>query len=237
MRYLLVLFLCSCDAVERTEVQAWPAEGPDGALRALSVDLTVGDVTVRARPEPGGEIRATRHIRGPAGAVRVEEDRFGGTFAMRGECAVLANCRVDLEVEVPAGTSLSLRTGSGVVSLEGPLGDVEVDVGDGAVDAALESVGQLGVRVGWGDVVVEDRAVPAELAVAVARGDVSLAVPGGAYDLELDAFAGVELAGLARSPDGPRVHVQTRSGRVEVRGFDAEHTSAPMSSPEIRGPL
>lgn len=218
MRYLLVLLLCSCDAVERTEVQAWPAEGPEGALRAVSIDVTVGDVTVRARPEGGGEIRAVRRIRGPAGAVQVEEDRFGGTFVMRGECAVLANCSVDLEVEVPAGMALSLRTGSGVVTLEGPLGDVQVDVGDGGVSGALQSEGVVGVRVGWGDVQLEDTLVPAALTVTVARGDVQLGLPGGAYDLELDAFAGVETAGVSADPRAPRVQAQTRSGRVAVEG-------------------
>lgn len=222
MRYLLVLLLCSCDAVERTEVQSWPADGPEGVIQALSIDLTVGDVTVRARPEAGGEIRATRHIHGPAGGVEVEEDRFGGTFAMRGACAVLANCRVDLVVEVPAGTALSLRTGSGSVSLEGPLGDVRVDVGDGAVSGWVETEGELGVRVGWGDVELEDRAVPAALTVNVARGDVQLAVPGGAYDLRLDAFAGTETSGMVKSAEGPRIQAQTRSGRVEVRGLAAD---------------
>jgi hypothetical protein len=219
VRYLLVLLLCSCDAVERTEVEVWPVDGVGGSIRAVSIDVGVGHVTVRAveaGPE-GGAVRATRRVSGPSGGVSVDDDRFGGTLLLRSECALLATCRVDMEVEVPAGTALTLRVGSGDVWLDGAIGDVQVDVGDGTVRAELAGQGRRGVRMGWGDVDLQLATVPTGVAVNVAHGDVTVGVPEGVYRLDLEGFAGVERTGVEEG-EGPVVQVQTRSGRVRLSG-------------------
>ena len=85
----------------------------------------------------------------------VSEEVVGDELRVRADCnAVLSWCDVSYVLEVPAGTTVLARTGSGSFQAEGT-GDVRADTGSGDVD--LSSVdGDVDLRTGSGEVTVDD---------------------------------------------------------------------------------
>ena len=128
------------------------------ATSELQVDAGAGSLTVRGA-EGATEFRATatlcasdeRRLEGLGATLRggrldtTYPSRRSGLFSWAGN----RYARIDLEVEVPAGTNLRVEDGSGVVRISG-VGDVDLEDGAGAIH--IEDVGSLAIDDGSGDI-------------------------------------------------------------------------------------
>lgn len=220
MRTLSILVLCSCGSADRVDrfVLGTEAPGSDAlaALQAIDIDIEAGDVHIVAADGPSDRIEVERTLRGPTGAVSATHRVVDGVAQLRGDCAMLAPCAVDLSLVVPEGLSVRIHTGSGAVQIVGRMGDVTVDVGDGEIAAHGQGAGGFSARVGWGDVTATFAATPADVQIASAAGDVTVMLPRGGYAIDAEGLGGATVMGLERSPSGPAVVVRAGSGRVTV---------------------
>lgn len=209
MRYVLVLLLTGCGSVEQVDHVSFVP--PEAGLR---VDIDAGDVRVVGAQVD--TITIDRTVRGPSGHVATDAAVIDGVLEITGECPLVAPCRVDLVITVPAGLVVDVHTGSGKVELLDLAGGASVEVGDGRLDAHGLGGGRLHAQIGWGDAAVTFAGPPEDVAIGAAGGDVTLMVPAGSYALDVEAFAGEQVNGVAQDPAAAHVRVRASSGRVYV---------------------
>ncbi|CAM2894087.1 DUF4097 family beta strand repeat-containing protein [Skermania piniformis] len=172
-----------------------PGRPGDVALAGqIVVDYAAGRLTVRS-PRP------------PRTGFRIV---FGG------------NDRVDVDLELPAGSALEVR-GWGDVTAHGRLGAVDIETGAG--DITLDRVEQLRAKTSAGNVRVSHAAAVAELRTAAGSVRVDRA------DAELDAAtaAGDVVVEAATAP----LRLATSAGRVRV-GRATTDVRANTSAGDIR---
>lgn len=182
---------------------------PAGDVTRLVLEVDSGDVRVVASDREGVRIerKETWSLERPS----VTEEVSDGVLRVRADCsALLSWCDVAYALEVPTGTTVLARTGSGSFEAEGT-GAVQADTGSGEV--LLTSVtGDADVRSGSGDVTVDD--VRARSVVArTGSGDITVT---GAEVERVSGRTGsgdVELR-LRDAPD--EVLARTGSGEVDV---------------------
>ena len=180
--------------------------------RTLVLDGFAGDVRVETDPAAvGARVRVTRRARGATDAsararlalVTVETggDETLYQIVWRANAAPSeAGLRADVVATVPPGTRVVVRTLAGGVALDGPLGDVDVGVGAGAVLVGRAAARVLRVDVQAGDASVSAAGIP----------------PGASWTVETGAGS----VDLALAPDANvRVDASSDAGRVDVRGL------------------
>ncbi|TCJ13640.1 hypothetical protein E0L93_14575 [Rubrobacter taiwanensis] len=183
-----------------------------GEEPAVTVRGGVGRVIVEGREGlEAVEITARRHARGPdeaaaeqrAAGIPIDIEREGDTLYI--ESGGGRNTAVDYELAVPAGSSVTVETGSGAVEVRGVLGDVTAGTGAGDVTVA-GSRGSVTVETSAGDATVEN--------VTTETGRLSLRADAGSVELRdltlgtLDVRVGagdVELAGRIRGSGEIRI--------------------------------
>ncbi len=215
---------------------------------AAKVDVRTGsgDISLRTGDESTVRIRGTIHMNdrnwedGDAEAKLrdleqhppIEQEgnsvRIGHLEEMSGH----RNYSIDYELVVPPGSDLIAKTGSGDLSLSGPLARVEVQTGSG--DVSVESVkGSVRLTTGSGDVSVNQTG-GGEIEIQTGSGDVVAGLPSeGGFDLtartgsgEISMESGMtvdsavtregELRGKVRG-GGSAVIIQTGSGDIHLR--------------------
>ncbi|GAA6525327.1 DUF4097 family beta strand repeat-containing protein [Intrasporangium sp. DVR] len=166
----------------------------------LKVEQLVGDVTLTATDDPTTTVRLKPHGRTGEELAR----RF--TVEARGnDVVVLApkkesfiglpfNASVDVEIDLPASSTVDVRTASGDIQGSGLLADVHAATGAG--DIALHELAAADLKSGSGDI-----------AVQVARNGIRAKTGSG------DVVVG---------QSGGRVDLVSGSGDVHVRRADAE---------------
>jgi hypothetical protein len=99
------------------------------------------------------------------------------------------NVSIDYELVVPSGSEFKARTGSGDLSVSGPLGAVDVRTGSG--DVAMDSVkGSVRLMTGSGDIRMKG-AGAGGADVQTGSGDVAVALPTeGGFDLAVETGSG-----------------------------------------------
>ncbi len=182
-----------------------------GALLAVRVELDAGSVTVRSG---GDTVQVGRTLRGTAGRT-ITQHVVDGILRIEARCDSLLPCGADIELTVPSGLPVDVRTGEGDVRVAGLDADLSIEVGDGNVRADGLLGATVRVQAGWGDARLSFAAPPTEVSVGVGVGDVLLTVPDGGYDLDV-ASLGERRIGVADDPAGPRLHVRTASGSAVV---------------------
>jgi hypothetical protein len=151
----------------------------------LRVEVLVGDVSVSA-----GEVTTTTVRLLPRGTSGAElAEKF--TVEQRGgEVVVLApklrdgffsftKGSVDVEVELPAGSTVDARSGAGDVRTTGRLGDVRAATGAG--DVSVDDADEADLKSGSGDLSVET--ARGDVRSKTGSGDVSVGSTGGRADL------------------------------------------------------
>ena len=126
----------------------------------------------------------------------------------------------DLVMRELAGP-LSVVTGSGDVTLDGLLGDVDVETGSGDVFGVGLSGSLLAVEVGSGDVEIEAAAESVnDVTVHTGSGDVVLTVASGVWDVSVDTGSGdVAQTGISSDKGADRsLTVNTGRGDVTLIG-------------------
>ncbi|MCU1538042.1 MAG: hypothetical protein JWP82_2393 [Humibacillus sp.] len=154
----------------------------------LVVDVPQGDITVRTTAAVDGGAATTVRLvpRGKAGRDLAErfavESRGNAVVVMAPKERGFSFGRrdaVDVEVDVPEGSSLDLRTGSGDIVGTGRYETTKAATGSG--DVTLEDVGTADLKSGSGD--LRARSVHGTLKAKTGSGDVVLEATHGEADI------------------------------------------------------
>lgn len=196
-------------------------EGSVDGVDTVEVRLAAGRVEISEsdRVDVGVELSARRRVGRPRPAVT----RAGSVLrvdARAGEASV--------RLRLPRRTRVRAEVRSGEITLWGSRGDLSLVTETGAIVARELAAGKVGARSRGGDVVLHFSERPAGVAASSETGAVTVVLPDGAYEMEVEAAdpgaATVQVphtddAGchvLARSVSGP-VRVSRASPRGPVR--------------------
>ena len=193
-----------------------------GRQGSLTLVNPAGNVTVTASGGEDVRIDAIKRVwdrtgasaRGALGDIRIQVSERQGAVDIR---TVMQRPRpldaeVDFTIAVPAGASVSLRSGSGDVSITGVRGELRAEAVGGGITA--RSVGQVRMlRTLGGPVTLED----------ADGSDVTVSTLGGAVTIrQLKArSADLRTVGgdlIVIDSDAERVMAQSLSGRIELAG-------------------
>jgi len=187
-------------------------------VSAVVMDLGKGDVTVEVGP-PGEVVvdidmgGLTTNDLGP----RLE----GDVLYLEYRCGGVSICGGDLWVQVPPDMLVDVELGAGDLSVWELHGDVRAQLGSGDLTAELLHSEVVWLATGAGAVDAHFEEPPFDLHASVGAGDVWLTVPPGAYDLDVDAGAGVVITdGIATDASSDRhITAQAGAGAVTVEGL------------------
>lgn len=207
---------------ERTLKVSGPAQ--------LNIETGSGDISVRTGNATTVHVKAIVHVHvrsenGQASAEdtlrSIQEDppieQQGNSIQIGHDTGrrLMHGVSIDYALEVPAGSNLTARSGSGDMSLAGPLAKAEAETGSG--DVSVEQVtGNLRLSTGSGDVRLK-QAGAAGAEVRTGSGDVDLELPSeGSFDLTVATGSGDISSSNGLSFEG----TYTRRGqlRAKVRG-------------------
>ena len=178
----------------------------------LKIELLFGDATLTATDDPAtmvrlvpkgrnGEELAEKFVVEARGndvvvlAPKLRDGFFG--FGTKGS--------VDVEVRLPSGSTVDVKTGSGDVEASGLLGAVRAGTGSG--DLSFDEVATADVRSGSGDIAF--RATGGDANAKTGSGDIRVGSAGGRLEL-VSGSGDIEL----RRSDAP---VKARTGSGDLR--------------------
>jgi len=193
-------------------------------LAATDVVELVADGEVLVTVSAVDDVRVERVARFAWDGPRYEVTSLGDRTVVRHECAQswVPSCSGALDVTVPEGTHVVVRTVDGEVRVAGPAADVEVRAADGDVHVS-GARGDLDVRGRDGDVTAQG--VRGGVAVELSDGDVRVTEAGGDVTVGSNDGAVVlaDVAGGAdvRGSDG-RIEVRDVGGALTVRNVDGD---------------
>jgi DUF4097 and DUF4098 domain-containing protein YvlB len=208
------------------------------SVRHLTIDTNSGDVTVTAaavsRPIVRTHVASSfvepdldRHVHGYTAAIHAGCPGYLGT----------ASCHVTFRVQVPADTDISVRTGSGQLTVEGVAGAVRANSGSGDVrtrnlagpvrlQTSSGTVTGTGLRAdsvrastSSGDVTLGFADGPRTVQAGTSSGGVTIAVPpAAAYRVRADTSSGDKVLRVRTDPQATRtIRAHTASGDITVR--------------------
>jgi hypothetical protein len=180
---------------------------------AATIEVRVGSGDVRLYGSDRGDVLVDRTEAYTWRAPRPAQALEGGVLRLDGRCpgpVLFGGCDVDFRIELPAGTRVKVRTGSGDVIASGLRAGAELRTGSGDV-RARDLAGGLVADTGSGDVVAERVAGP-----LVARsGSGDMLVDGlSATTVEVSTSSGNVTVAQTVSPE--RLRVDSGSGDVRV---------------------
>lgn len=187
------------------------------ATGAVRVEGVTGDVRVREAAEgeqPSVGLDAEWAFAQPVLRLTPEE----GRLVVSAPCttSVLDRCRADLDLVVPAGTDLDIRSTFGDITLEST-GEVTVN-GTGG-DVTLDgSSPRATVRTTFGDVQIGAAQAPDLVDVTTTFGNVWVTLPGTeTYAVSAESTQGVTQVEVQQDPSAPHtVRVRSTFGALRV---------------------
>ncbi len=186
-----------------TEPKAEKLDIKNGAGRVKIVAADVSAISVEATVR-GKDVKISRRRRGDALFLKTECPRM----------RFFSKCSVDYNVTVPRRGDITVKTGSGEVSLEGLEGRVELRTGSGDIAVSGAVSPRLEVRVGSGDVTLKGSSIDT---VRFDQGSGELKAEGlKTRDLGGETSSGridVEIVG----PPPERIDLDTGSGNVRIQ--------------------
>lgn len=192
----------------------------ENGVSSVEVHAGMGSVRVTAGSAGGGvALRQTQRwwLMRPSFTVR----REGARLVVRSSCpdSLGRPCEGRLELTVPPGTALDVRTDDGAVRLDGLSGPVRVRSGDGAVDAAALRGADVDLAAGDADVSVAFATAPRRVRVSAADGAVEILVPRDGRPWRVEGTTGdaTRDVRIAQDPAATRViTARTADGPVRV---------------------
>ena len=187
----------------------------DEPIVSMNVDVGSGDITLRG--DDVSEVTLEARIEGASNHVAHEVE--DGHLTVFDDCHE-DQCSVDVNLLVPAGLWIAIRTGSGDVQVEGTQSTLLLRTGSGDITGSSVLGVDLDAETGSGDVGLEVPGEIAQLLVKTGSGDVDLGVPSGAYRLSVSTGSGDrEVHGVEGTSDAAGlIQVHTGSGDVVIRG-------------------
>lgn len=227
---ILALSLVACEAAMSQKYSETVEQSfTIGNTPTLEVNSFAGDVTVHVGEVGTIHVVATKRSAREKDLDRTEVDIFerDGRLEIHTEKPTgFKNISVDLDITVPAGTFVDVRTGAGEVNVSDTSGDVWVDTGAGGID--LDDVsGAIDAHTGAGSIDVRD-----------AVGNVRLDTGAGSIDYEgrpqgMCRFESGAGSIKIRLPDdvNVRVDLDVGVGDIDV-DFDVD---GDVSNREVKG--
>ena len=152
----------------------------------LKVELLVGDVKLTATERTSTTVRLVPNGRnGEELAEKFVVEAHGNDVVVLspkvrdGLWGFGTKGSVDVEVDLPAGSAVDVKTGSGDIEATGLLGDVRAATGSG--DMTFDEVAAADVKSGSGDISL--RAASRDANVKTGSGDITVGSAGGRLDL------------------------------------------------------
>lgn len=148
----------------------------------LRLRLRSGDVRIRQTDESGATVQVTGERE--ADEISIEHDRTGSgdtrlQITQRKDGWAFRSRGIDVAITVPQGSIVDLGTGSGDITVDGPVAELNVQTGSG--DASVARVtGDARVRSASGDVRVGT--VDGNLTVTTASGEIEVGSVGGRFE-------------------------------------------------------
>ena len=184
---------------------------------SLEVEAGAGRLTI-AGAEDSGVIRVSATLcasdRERLEALEVSLDglRIGTDYPSGGRGAGNNYARIDLEIEVPAGTNVHVEDSSGSLTIDG-VGDVELQDGSGSVH--IENVGSVLVEDGSGSLRIQD--ANGDVEVRDGSGSMTIrGVTGGVLIEDGSGSIGIEAVGGSVRID------EVGAGGVNVRDVEGD---------------
>lgn len=188
--------------------------GVTDGVRELVIEGHTGGVVVMGG---GTAVQVTEKQNYTGDAPRATHEVKDGVLRLTYDCDA---CGVGYDVQVPAGTKVTVRQTTGGVRLVGLAGEVDASVHNGGVEASGLTSQQVRLSATNGGVRADFAAAPTKVEATTSTGGVRLRVPAGA-EYAVDARTGVgavdlgipSKAGAARS-----ITVRAGTGGVTVSG-------------------
>ncbi|MEO3810006.1 DUF4097 family beta strand repeat-containing protein [Sphaerisporangium sp. B11E5] len=187
-----------------------------GAVAAIDVESGSGAIVVVGSGRTGIRVTESMHWKGEQPKTKHPMD--GDTLKLSYDCEPDDwNCGVDYRVELPAGTRVKVKTGSGDITLRALGGEVRATTGSGEIDANDLSGKHAVAETGSGDVELRFTVVPDDVQVSTGSGTGVVRVPAGNYNVTTNTGSGDKTVGVAADASSPhRIIVKTGSGDAKV---------------------
>ncbi|KRB47139.1 DUF4097 family beta strand repeat-containing protein [Terrabacter sp. Root181] len=179
------------------------------------------DVEVRGGA-PTGTVHVERHLSWGPGASQPapKETWAGGNLTIDAGCdgAFLSSCSIDYVVTVPDATTVTVRNGSGDISVSGALGGVSLDAGSGDVEGSDLAASTLTAKTGSGDIDLALATAASPVSVIAGSGDVAVRLPQHTvYAVNTETGSGDTEVSVPTNPDSTStLRIRTGSGDIAV---------------------
>lgn len=211
------------------------SEGFDlGGATRLTIENAYGSVEVKAGG-PQVTVERTVYAGGDTGEARARAARFtlaagpdggdGYKISVRGQ-RERPRVRVDLAVEVPPQLALSLQVASGEARVSGMGSSVTVSTGSGGI--SVESIaGPVAAKTGSGDILV--KAAQSGVTAATGSGDIELTQVHGPTDAKTGSGSV-----MVRGARGDQISLKTASGSLDLTDIAGQSLVAESASGSIQ---
>lgn len=213
--------LVSCESVDYVE-----AFETETAIQRVVITADVGDLRVVGGQRQNAAVE--RSVNGWKGGIELSSLAEEGTLYLTARCTSWLGCRVDTELEVPAGAVVEVDLGQGDVALVDLEGPIALAVSAGQVTGEGLRADEVSVTLSSGDLSLYFDRAPALVEAALAAGDVAVDLPAATVDVDADLAGGeLNLQGLVSSEDAPsRVDVISAGGDLSISAMRADRAAA-----------
>ncbi len=204
------------------------------AAENLSFSTRFAQLTVSTSPDADLHVQAGGEYRGDTPTVEISDD--GSTIAVECSGSNRGWCDLDVELRIPAGSTLGIdglagevlladvdadttvTTSTGSVLARGLSGTLSVTTRFGDIDISDAALSEVEVNTIFGQVVVDSRVPPDSMRIQNTRGDSTITLPGAeSYDVAAESEKGDVEIEVIDDPRSPRsVSATSEEGRISV---------------------
>ncbi|MGW2209343.1 DUF4097 family beta strand repeat-containing protein [Streptomyces sp. NPDC001781] len=187
--------------------------GIDAEVTALSVTTKGGNIDVV--PGDGTGAHVTEKIRYAGDKPRTEHSVSDGRLTLTApRCD---DCGVDYTVSVPRGTTLSLDTDGGNITVREVDGAMRARTGGGNVRVTDTAPRTLSARTDGGNIEASLKKPPSALTAQTGGGDVTVTLPRTPYAVDATTGGGRNTVSVPTDPSSPHhVTIRTGGGNIDV---------------------
>lgn len=218
MRSGLTIFLFSLVSVAATETRSFDSN----TVKEIELANEHGVITILPSVTPQTEVMADKVKFGAECSLRIEQKGKTLKAKVTKPTGSQTDCEVNFEVRTPKQVELEIKNGAGDVIARQIEGEVEFQVGSGAVTIDGAAVSKLEGKVGSGKIIATGLTGGAD--VKTGAGDINLtyATKPGRKDIEIRTGTG---DGLLILPEGSLVKTKFRSGTGRLENQIGENPS------------